>query len=315
MASTVRASSDESTHVTAAPRARNRRDHGLVRRGMRERVAMAFDDYACLRVRAADGVAYVTIDHPPINLFDLSLIQEMDRVGRALADDDTVRVVVLESANPDFFIAHADVGLIQQLPRDVTAPPTELGIFHVMVERFRTMPKVTIVKLEGRARGGGSELVLSCDMRFAALGRAVLAQPEVALGIIPGGSGTQRLPRLMGRGRALEAILGCDDFTAETAERYGWVNRALPPDELGPFVDRLARRIAGFPAEAIALAKRAVDAAELPIRDGLLAEAHAFNQALATTAAERRMRWFLASGGQTPEVERDLAAMIDTYEE
>ncbi len=276
---------------------------------------MAYDGYQCLRIRCDAGVAVVIIDHRPINLFDLALIQEMDRVGRELADDADVRVVVLESANPDFFIAHADVSLIQQLPRDVGAKPTELGIFHVMVERFRTMPKATIAKIEGRTRGGGSELVLSLDMRFAARGRAVLAQPEVALGIIPGGSGTQRLPRLMGRSRALEVVLGCDDFDADTAERYGYVNRALPPAELGPFVERLARRIASFPAEAIAAAKAAVDAAELPTRAGLLAEAHYFNQTLATAAAERRMRWFLASGGQTPEVERDLAAMIETYEE
>lgn len=276
---------------------------------------MAYENYGCVRILSADGIATITIDHPPINLFDLALIQEMDRLGRELEADGDVRVVVFESANPDFFIAHADVGLIQMLPRDVAAAPTELGLFHVMVERFRTMPKATIAKLEGRARGGGSELLLALDMRFAALGRAIVSQPEVALGIIPGGGGTQRLPRLMGRGRALEAILGCQDFDAATAERYGWVNRALPPDELGPFVDRLARRIASFPAEAIALAKRAVAAAELSPRDGLLVEAHAFNQTLATAAADRRMRWFLASGGQTPEVERDLAAMIDTYEE
>jgi enoyl-CoA hydratase/carnithine racemase len=276
---------------------------------------MPYAGYECLRIRRERGVAFVTIDHPPINLFDLTLIQEMDRVGRELAGDDDVRVVVFDSANPDFFIAHADVALIQQLPRDVPPKPTELGLFHAMVDRFRTMPKATIAKLEGRARGGGSELVLSLDMRFAALGRAILAQPEVALGIIPGGSGTQRLPRLMGRSRALEVVLGCDDFSAEMAERYGYVNRALPPGELGPFVERLAFRIATFPAEAIALAKAAVDAAELPVREGLLEEAHCFNQALATSAAERRMTWFLASGGQTPEVERDLAAMIETYEE
>ena len=276
---------------------------------------MTYQGYACLHIRRERGVAFVTIDHPPINLFDLALIQEMDRVGRELAVDGDIRVVVFDSANPDFFIAHADVALIQHLPRDIAAKPTELGIFHAMVDRFRTMPKATMAKLEGRTRGGGSEFVLSLDMRFAALGRAVLAQPEVALGIIPGGSGTQRLPRLMGRGRALEVILGCEDFSAATAERYGYVNRALPAAELGPFVERLAFRIASFPGEAIALAKTAVDAAELPIRDGLLAETHYFNQALATAAAERRMRWFLASGGQTPEVERDLAAMIETYEE
>lgn len=276
---------------------------------------MAYEGYQCLRIRRTRGVAFVTIDHPPINLFDLALIQEMDRVGRELADDAEVRVVVFDSANPDFFIAHADVALIQQLPRHVPPKSAELGLFHAMVDRFRTMPKATIAKLEGRARGGGSELVLSLDMRFAALGRAILGQPEVALGIIPGGSGTQRLPRLMGRSRALEVILGCDDFSAELAERYGYVNRALPASEIGPFVERLAFRIAGFPAEAIALAKAAVDAAEQPTRDGLLEEAHCFNQTLATTAAERRMTWFLASGGQTPEVELDLAAMIGTYEE
>src|SRR5207237_4437544 len=121
---------------------------------------------------------------------------------------------------PDFFIAHADVALTRQLP--TSAPrPTTLGFFHAMVERFRTMPKATIGKIEGRARGGGSEFLLSLDLRFGALGRAVLAQPEVALGILPGGSGPQRLPPLIGRARALEIVLGCEDFPAELAEGYG----------------------------------------------------------------------------------------------
>ena len=271
---------------------------------------MAYDGYPCLRVAVDDGVAWVTIDHPPINLFDLALMQDIDRVGGELEADAAVRVVVLESANPDFFIAHADVGLIRSLPRTVPPKPTRLGLFHRLVDRFRTMPKATIGKLEGRARGGGSELLLSLDMRFAAIGRAVLAQPEVALGIIPGGSGTQRLPRLMGRARALEAVLGCEDFPAEVAERYGWVNRALPPKELGPFVERLARRIASFPAEAIALAKAAVDAAERPTLEGLLEEAHCFNQTLATRSAQERMARFLELGGQTPEAERDLDRLV-----
>src|SRR5437660_1718384 len=213
---------------------------------------MAYTGYECLDIRVDRGVATVTIDHPPINLFDLALIQEMDRVGHELDADDAVRVVVFQSANPEFFIAHADVALIQTLPTTVPPKPTRLGLFHAMVDRFRTMPKATIGKIEGRARGGGSEFLLSLDMRFGAIGRAVLAQPEVALGMIPGGSGTQRLPRLVGRGRALEIVLGCDDFPADVAERYGYVNRALPPGELGPFVERLARRIASFPAEAVA---------------------------------------------------------------
>src|SRR5881227_1539687 len=189
----------------------------------------------------------------------------MDRVGRELEADGDVRVAVFQSANPEFFIAHADVALIQTLPTSVPPKATRLGLFHAMVDRFRTMPKATIGKLEGRARGGGSEFLLSLDMRFGALGRAVLAQPEVALGIIPGGSGTQRLPRLVGRARALEVILGCEDVPAELAER-------------------LALRIASFPAEAVALAKAAVDAAELPTAHGLLEEADCFNRSLATAA-------------------------------
>jgi len=180
-----------------------------------------------------------------------------------------------------------------------------------MVERFRTMPKATIGVLEGRARGGGSEFLLSLDMRFGALGRAVLAQPEVALGIIPGGSGTQRLPRLIGRARALEVILGCSDIPAELAERWGYLNRALPPDELRPFVDALAQRIASFPASAIALAKAAVNDAELPIEVGLVEEAHRFNLSLATPDAQTRMARFIEIGGQTPEVEKGIGAALE----
>jgi enoyl-CoA hydratase/carnithine racemase len=147
-------------------------------------------------------------------------------------------------------------------------------------------------------------------MRFGALGRAVLAQPEVALGIIPGGSGTQRLPRLVGRARALEIILGCEDVPADLAERWGYLNRALPPAELGPFVEQLAFRIASFPAEAIGLAKTSVDAAEGATPSGLIEEAHAFNQSVASQAARTRMARFLALGGQTRAVELALGPLI-----
>jgi len=272
---------------------------------------MAYEGYGCLKVRVEHGVAFVTIDHPPINLFDLPLMQEIERIGRELEADGAVRVVVFDSADPDFFIAHADVGLIQRLPTEPPPRPTSLGFFHAMVDRFRTMPKATIAKIEGRARGGGSEFVLSLDLRFGALGRASLAQPEVALGIIPGGSGTQRLPRLIGRARALEVILGCEDVPADLAERWGYLNRALPPGELGPFVERLAYRIASFPAEAIALAKRAVNAAERPTVEGLLEEANCFNHSLPTAEARRRMASFLELGGQTREVELQLGGLVE----
>jgi len=272
---------------------------------------MAYEGLATVAVTVESGVATATFDHPPINLLDMAMIQDLDRLGRELAEDDAVRVIVFRSANPEFFIAHADVALIQTLPTEPRPKPTTLGLFHQIVDRFRTMPKATIGLVEGRARGGGSEFLLSLDMRFGALGRAVLAQPEVALGIIPGGSGTQRLPRLIGRARALEVILGCDDVPADVAERWGYLNRALPADQLRPFVERLARRIASFPASAIALAKRAVDAADPTVEAGLLEEAHCFNLSLATAAAQSRMARFLDLGGQTAEVEARIDDLLD----
>ena len=270
-----------------------------------------YQDYTCLRIAVEGGIAHATIDHPPINLFDLALLSDMARFGEELEADPDVRVVVFDSANPDFFIAHADVELIQQLPETVPPKAGTLGLFHTIVDRFRTMSTISIAQIAGRARGGGSEFVLSLDMRFGALGQAVLSQPEVALGIIPGGSGTQRLPRLVGRGRALEIVLGCEDFPADLAERYGYLNRALPPDELAPFVDRMARRIASYPGEAIGLAKASVNAAELPTFEGLLEEAHLFNVAVATPEARRRMQRFLDLGGQTRERELEIGSLFN----
>ncbi len=264
---------------------------------------MSYSGFECLKVRSSQGVAFVTIDHPPINLFDMALILEVDRLGRELEADPEVRAVVVDSADPDFFIAHADVELILAGSEETREAPKEPSFFQQMVDRFRTMPKATIALIEGICRGGGSEFVLSMDMRFAAIGKAVLGQPEVAVGIIPGGSGTQRLPRLMGRGRALEVILGCEDFPAELAERYGYVNRALPPDQIRSFVENLAYRIASFPAEAISRAKQAALAAEPPAEPGLTLEARLFDEAAATPVARERMRGFMSSGGQTREVE------------
>ena len=264
-----------------------------------------------LRVDIDGGVALVTIDHPPVNLFDAVLIGSLGNLAGELADDAEVGAVVVRSADPEFFIAHADLGLIQALPRDRTERPERLEFIHAFMERWRTLPQVTIAQLEGRARGGGSEFALSLDLRFGAIGRAILGQPEVAVGILPGGSGTQRLPRLMGRSRALEVVLGCDDFDAELAERYGWINRALPPAEIGPFVDRLARRIAAFPREAVRLAKRAVDAAGGSLEDGLLEEAHCFNLTLGDPELDARMEGALAAGAQTRAGELDLPGLIE----
>ncbi|MEY2404299.1 MAG: hypothetical protein QOD38_1850 [Acidimicrobiaceae bacterium] len=272
---------------------------------------MAYDGYETLRVSVADRIARATIDHPPINLFDLSLMLECDRFGREVADDHSVQVVIVDSADADFFIAHADVDLILGLPREQRAGANaELGFFHAMCDRFRTMPKATIAVIEGRVRGGGSEFVSSFDMRFASRSRAVFGQPEVPLGIIPGGSGTQRLPRLVGRARALEIILGGGDVGGALAEEWGWVNRALPDDELRVFVDTLAARIASFPPGAIAAAKGSVDNALPDPVPGLCEEEWVFSQTLLDPEAIRRMELFMSVGGQTRDVELDL---VDVY--
>jgi enoyl-CoA hydratase/carnithine racemase len=272
---------------------------------------MAAYEHEGLHVDVDRGVAFVTLDHPPVNLFDAVLIGSLWNLAGELTDESTVRAVVVRSADPEFFIAHADLGLIRALPRDRRERPDALEFIHVFMERWRALPQVTIAQLEGRARGGGSEFLLSLDLRFGAIGRAILCQPEVAVGILPGGSGTQRLPRFMGRGRALEAVLGCEDFDADLAERYGWINRALPPAEIAPFVERLARRIAAFPPDAVRLAKRAVDAAGGPIEDGLLEEAHCFNLTLADPQLDARFEAALAAGAQTREGELDLPGLID----
>ena len=271
-----------------------------------------YTDYKTLRVQHAQGIARVTLDNGPINLLDKALFKELLRLTDQLAADDQVRVVVLCSANPDYFIAHFDVGLILKFPADppvADAPKAPLSPFHRMAEAWRTMPKATIAVVEGRAGGGGSEIALSCDMRFALRGRAVFNQPEVALGILPGGSGTVRLSRLLGRSRALEVVLGCDDVDAALAEDWGWVNRVLPADTLWPHVDRLAARIARFPPHAVAAAKASVLRAEHGVMSDLQAEAAAFQSTLSDPATRAAMAGFLANGGQTPAGEGRLGAL------
>ena len=270
---------------------------------------MAYDGYTTLAVTIDGGVATVTIDNGHVNLFDVVLYAEMARMVDELAADDAVRVVVLRSSNRDFFIAHYDVANILEFPAGLPTEPTELNPFQVMCETLRTMPKATIAVVEGRVGGGGSELTLACDMRFADIDRAIFNQPEVALGIIPGAGGTVRLARLMGRSRAMEAVLGCHDVDAATAERWGWVNRALPAGELWPFVENLGRRIAGFPPHAVAAAKASVLRAEKEVVTDLLAEAGTFYGTLHEPDARAAMQRFLERGGQTREGELRLGEL------
>lgn len=271
-----------------------------------------YDELDTLRVEIGGHVAVATIDAPPINIMTVAMLRDLLRFGRAVAADDDVHVVVFRSADPEFFIAHFDVESILAMPADEPAQrATELNGFHAMCETYRTMPKPVIAEIAGRVGGGGHEFAMSCDMRFGAVGRTIVNQMEVPLGILPGGTGTQRLPRLVGRGRAMEIVLGGDDVDAVTAERWGLLNRALPPDELTAFVDRLASRIASFPPGAVALAKQSIlNAESMPLHDGLLEEAHLFQQTLRLPGTADTMREFLARGGQTRNGEQRVADLM-----
>ena len=269
-------------------------------------------DYPHLTVTVRDGVATVLIDNPPINLMTSGLFRSLAKVSVDLSKDDEVRVVVLRSANPEFFIAHFDVTAILEFPTNGEAvEEPELGGFDRMCEAYRTMGKVTIVELRGRVGGGGAELSSACDMRFGDLETFQWNQMEVPLGILPGGGGTQRIPRLVGIGRAMEVVLGADDVDAETAERWGFLNRAMSGDSLSAYVDALATRIASFPPAAVREAKRAVNASvERSLDEGLKYESYLFQVLLRDVDAQPSMRQYLDAGGQTRDVELRIGSVM-----
>ena len=267
---------------------------------------MRYADYKCFQLTFDSGVAFVSINHPPINLLDDVLSSELDRLGRELEFDESVRVIVLQSALPDFFIAHSGLARVGAAPK-LVSHTRNFRLTQMIGERFRNMPKVTIAKIEGRCRGGGSEIALAADMCFGAIGKAIFGHPEVAVGLVPGGGATQRLPRVMGRARALEVLLSCNDFSAEVAELYGYINRALPADELTPFVEKLAHRIASFPAHTIAHVKAAVDNGAFgSLAEGLLVEAHESDLSVASEVSQARVKEALKVGAETYEGELEM---------
>jgi enoyl-CoA hydratase/carnithine racemase len=204
-----------------------------------------------LRVaRSDEGVLSVVIDAPPMNLIGPELVRDLVTLFSELESEEDSHVAVLESADPEYFVPHVDLTKVAEYTAEAAkAGGPEDASLGMLWHRLSELPVVTIAKIRGRARGAGSELALACDMRFAARENAVLGQPEIGFGVPPGAGGVQHLGRLLGRGRAMEAILGAADFDADEAERYGWINRALPDAELDLFVARLARRIASFPVE------------------------------------------------------------------
>ena len=268
---------------------------------------MAYDGYTLIDVQRDGPLVTATVNNPPINLITMALFGELARLAEELEADPAALVFVLKSADPDFFLAHFDVAALIAMA-DAPAPPTDdANAYHAMCHRFRTMNKVTIAQIEGRVGGGGAELSMNFDMRFGVLGKTVINQMEVPIGILPGGTGTQNLPRLVGRARAMEIILGGIDVDAETAERWGWLNRALPANAIDAHVNALARRIASFPADAVRLAKQSVDSATLPMAEGCQQEADLFQTLLFSNPARHAMRRFLELGGQTRDGELRVA--------
>ncbi len=272
---------------------------------------MTYASYTNLRADREGGVVRVTLDNPPVNVLGVALMTELRDLLTALRDDDSARVIVFDSGNPDFFVAHVDMRLGEQmaaLQELARSAPEGVNVFQAVGELLRHQPQVTIVKLAGIARGGGAEFVVAADMAFAAIGRAGIGQIEALMGIVPGGGGTQYLTSRIGRNRALEVVLGADLYDAETAERYGWINRAVPAEELDHFVDRLARNIAALPDGVVAAAKQAISPEDLA--GGLRRENDAWAGQIGRPAAEQLIRGGLANGAQTRDGELDLEGLL-----
>lgn len=259
----------------------------------------------------APGYWRAEFSNPPINLVDLDTIAQLSGLISLLERDSSIKVIVFASSDPDFFLAHYDVLIDKVRTAAMPRGPTGMHPWLDVLVRVSRVPAVTIASIRGRARGAGSEFVLACDMRFASAEKAFLGQFEVGVGAVPGGNPMARLAGLAGRGRALEVVLGADDFRGDLAERYGYVNRALPDDELDGFVDALARRIAGFEKDALVSAKHFVDEVSLP-DDALFPPAlEAFFRTVARPETKQRMSRLLADGLQSrSEVEFDLGRHV-----
>jgi enoyl-CoA hydratase/carnithine racemase len=244
-----------------------------------------------------------------MNLLGPELVRDLVSLIERAEADDACRVLVFTSADPDYFISHVDVTRIEEYRAEAAKLTGEASIAllfrHLSVSRV-----VTIAQIEGRVRGAGSEFVLACDMRFAARESAIFGQFESALGLLPGGGAVQHLTRLMGRARALEVMLSAEDYDAELAQRYGWINRALPADVLGGFVSSLAHRIAGFPAAGQIAVKDRVNAIALAPAEDFRRDSDLFGETVREPEAQGRIRGALARGFQTRDAEITLPRML-----
>lgn len=251
---------------------------------------MKYENYKTFKATQSEGILTVTFDFGPVNVQGEEMLADLNSLAMRLERDRETKVVVFQSANPEIWVCHYDTELLKDMSTDaVSRDEAKLLDLQSVCERISKVPQATIAKLEGFARGGGHELALALDMRFAARGKYKMMQMEVGMGILPCGGGASRMARQAGLGRALEIILSARDFDADEAEAYGTINKALDPDEIGEYVDTLAKRIALFPAESINACKQMVyESIDKPIDEALKAEAYWLYQATSKTPAVKR---------------------------
>ena len=264
--------------------------------------------FETLNMRCEGAVLFVEISAPPMNLLGPELVRDLVYLFQQAGADNEVKVLVFKSADPDYFISHVDVTRIKENRAEAAKLSEEESIGQLF--RHLSARLVSIAQIEGRVRGVGSEFVLSCDMSFAARETAVFNQFEPSFGVIPGAGGAQHLARLMGRGRALEVMLSAQDYDADLAERYGWINRALPAAELDSFVRALAHRIASFPATGHAVVKERVNAITLPPVAEIRHDSDLFLEGTRTDEFQQLTRAALVKGFQTREAEMNLADLL-----
>ena len=270
--------------------------------------------FETLNVRDEGAVVFAELAAPPMNLLGPELVRDLVSLIQRAEADDTVRVLVFKSADPDYFISHVDVTRINEYRAEAARLTGEASIA-LLFHHLSASRVVTIAQIEGRVRGAGSEFVLACDMRFAARESAIFAQFEPALGVIPGGGAAQHLVRLMGRARALEVMLSAEDYDAELAERYGWINRALPADALGDFVRSLARRIASFPAVGHAAVKDRVNGIALAPAEDFRRDSDLFGEGVSNPEVQSRIGAVMKRGFQTRDAEMALARMLGSLDD
>src|SRR6187431_3599235 len=267
------------------------------------------NEFETLAVQAEGSVLSVMIDAPPMNLLGPGLVRDLVSLIQHAEADDIVQVLVFKSADPDYFISHVDVTLISEYRAQAArlAGEASLGLLFRYLSASRL---VTIAQIEGRVRAAGSEFVLGCDMRFAARESAIFGQFEPAFGQVPGGGAAQHLTRLMGRARALEVMLSAHDYDADLAERYGWINRALPAAALEDFVSSLAHRIAGFPAAGHVAVKDRVNAIALAPAEDFRRDSELFLEGVRTPESQGLIQTAMKRGFQTRDAEMALARFV-----